>query len=330
MRKLSESFPEILDEMAAKMLDTIKEDAFSGHLEENRQDVRGFEERLKKLWGEPLDLLELYISLAMEAGSEFNDAYRNDSVNAGDAVFHALIQLHARACQMSSAILVLLNSGYADDAEARWRSLHEIAVISCFLCQRGQVLAEKYLRHEVIQQYKLACEHQEHYARLNDEPIPQEEFDNLKSLRDKLVDQFGDEFKGPYGWAACELGIKRPNFSDIEKITGLNHWRPRYRMASDNVHANSHGTIHRLGLYLAEGKVLLVGPSFARLVDPGHSTAISLNQVTTTLLSTRTSVGAAVSSAMPCKLVDEIGDSFLRAHHQFESSALTVRSSETS
>lgn len=325
LRKIEESIPEICDEMAEVMLDTIKEDVSSGLLEEMRQDRRGFEQRLRKLWGEPLDLLEMFIAAALEAGSEFNEKHRKDSVAANDAVFHALTQLHARACQISSAILVLLNSGFADDADARWRSLHEIAVVSCFLCDRGQELAERYLYHEVIQQYKLACEHQKHYRRLNDEPISQEEFDNLETLRNKLVCQFGDQFKGPYGWAANELGVGRPNFTDIEKETGLGHWRPHYKMASDNVHANSHGAVFRLGLYLAEEKVLLAGPSDARLVDPGHSTAISLNQVTTALLSTRTSLDSIVVSAMLTKLEREIGESFLQAHHQFEANTLEGR-----
>jgi hypothetical protein len=35
--------------------------------------------------------------------------------------------------QIFNEILVLLKSGYADGANSRWRSLHELAVISFFL-----------------------------------------------------------------------------------------------------------------------------------------------------------------------------------------------------
>ena len=192
-------------DLLAKVL-TIKKDAFSSNLEAYKQEMRGFEERLRALWGEPLDLLELFIGLALEAGSAFNSKYRNDSVRANDAVFEALTQLHARACQVSSAILVLLESGFADDADARWRSLHEIAVVSNFVCQGGKKLAERYLLHEVIQQYKLASVHQRHKDRLNEEEISQEEFDNLETLRNDLVAKFGDQFKYDYGWAASEFG----------------------------------------------------------------------------------------------------------------------------
>ena len=328
LKNLGGSMSEISDEVAESLLDKIKKAAFSGSLEENRQEIRGFEERLRGLWGEPLDLLELFIGLALEAGSVFNSEYRNDSVRTNDEVFHALTQLHARACQVSSAILILLKSGYADDAVARWRSLHEISVVSSFICQHGQELAERYLLHDVIQQYKLACEHRSYKGRINEEPISQEEFDKLETVRNKLVDQFGDQFKQDYGWAARELGGARPTFRALEEQVDLDHWRPYYRMASDNVHANSHGTIHRLGLYLSKEKVLLAGPSNARLAGPGHSTAISLSQVTTTLLSTSVSLDVIVVMGMLAKLLDEIGDSFLRAHHQFKVAALEKRDSE--
>ncbi|MXX27370.1 MAG: hypothetical protein F4Z82_18210 [Caldilineaceae bacterium SB0668_bin_21] len=328
LRKLGESMPEICNEIADDILDTVKKDAFSGRQEENRQIIRGFEGRLRDLWGKPLDMLELFIGLALEAGSAFNIENRDDASKANDYVFYALIRLHARACQVSSAILLLLKSGYADDAYARWRSLHEIAVVSSFISQHGQELAERYLLHEVIQQYKLACEHRNYQSRISEEPIPQEEFDILERRRKDLLDRFGNQFKEDYGWAAIELGVARTNFRAIEEQTGLDHLRPYYKMASDNVHANSHGTNHRLGSYLFKEKVLLAGPSSASLADPGHSTAISLSQTTTILLSTRVSVDAIVVMRILANLVDEIGDSFLRAHHQHRNAASKRSDSE--
>ena len=329
LRKLGESMPEVCNEIADDILDAIKKDAFSGLQEENRQVIRGFEERLKGLWGEPLDLLELFIALALEAGSAFNIENRDDASKENDAIFYSLIRLHARACQVSSAILVLMKSGYADDAYARWRSLHEIAAVSSLICKYGQDLAERYLLHEVIQQYKLACEHRKVQGRINEEPIPQEEFDNLKDHRNRLLDRFGKQFKEEYGWAAFELGVARPSFRAIEERAGLDHLRPYYKMASDNVHANSHGTNHRLGSYLNNEKVLLAGPSNASLADPGHSTAISLSQITTTLLSTSVSVDAIVVMRILANLLDEIGESFLRAHHQFVAHSQNSRNPES-
>jgi len=322
---LNEMVSEVSDETAENVLETIKKNAFSGHLESEREEIRQFEKRLKEHWAEPLDLLELFIRLALEAGDDFNKEYGEDAVVSNDAVFEALTRLHARACQVSSAILVLMKAGYADDADARWRTLHEIAVVSNFVSQHGQGLAERYLLHEVIQQFKLAREHQTFHSRINEEPISHEEFGELEALQKELVSQFGKQFKEDYGWAAEELGVDRPTFRMIEEQVNLDHLRPYYRMASDNVHANSHGAYFKLGLHLIEEKVLLAGPSNAGLADPGHSTAISLNLVTLDLLNTRLSFDALVAMKMFTVFVDEIGESFLKAHHEYEAITLAKR-----
>ena len=72
----------------------------------------------------------------------------------------------------------------------------------------------------------------------------------FKSEHDNLVRRFGKDYKKPYGWAASAIGIKSPSFDQIERHIGLDHMRPYYGMASDNVHANSHGALFRIGLGL--------------------------------------------------------------------------------
>ena len=183
---VSNMVPGLADSVAESMLATIRRDA-PARLEERRQIRQQFEERLWHHWQKPLHLLDLFISIAIEAGNEFNREIRSTGAGLGDAVFESLTRLHARACQISSAISVLLKSGYADDAHARWRSLHEIAVVSQFICKEGKCVAEKYLLHDAIQRYKLAKRHKEHAERINDEPLSQQEFDKLKARHDSLV-----------------------------------------------------------------------------------------------------------------------------------------------
>ena len=269
-----------VDSIADSILVRLKQNAPS-MLKQKWRDQCQFEKRLKKSWERPLDLLDLFISIATEAGSHFNHEFQPVAARSGDSLFEALTIMHARACQVSSAILVLLRSGYADDADARWRTLHEISVMGYFISKHGQELAEKYLLHDTIQRYKLACQHQKYKERINEEPITKDEFDSLKSERDQLVNRFGKSFKEEYGWAASEIRKDYPSISDIEDQVGLEHMRPYYRMASDNVHANSHGSYSRIGLSqsLHDDGVILAGASNLGLVDPGHSTAISLNQV---------------------------------------------------
>ncbi len=322
---IAETIPDIAESTAESMLAKIKDDAATG-LKEKWDYQQQFEERLRKHWGKSLELLDLFISLATEAGDEFNQTFRDEAARSNDAVFKALTLLHARACQVASATLVLLRSGYADDAHARWRALHEIAVVALFISERGRTVAERYLLHDTVQRYKLALKHRRHAKALQEEPITRKEFEALKAERDKLVARFGTPFKEYYGWAASTLGKKRPTIADIEDSVDLEHWRPYYEMASDNVHANAHGAYYRLGSSLRPGEILLAGPSNAGLADPGHSTAISLNQITMVLLATKPTLDNIVISNILLKLVDEIGEAFLQAHRELEALEAESRS----
>ena len=316
---VEDMIPGLVDETASLIMARIRTDAPSG-LKDRQRDRRGFEKRLNDRWKYPLELLDLAIALSTEAGTEFNRKYRNEAVGSGDAVFEVLTRLHARGCQVSGEVLALLRSGFADGAHARWRSLHEMAVVASLIEQHGQELAERYLLHEPMQQYKLACEYQRFFDRLDVEPPPKEDLDELRVRRDELIDRFGESFKGDYGWAASAIGSNRPTMSDIEQQVQLDHMRPYYRMASDNVHANAHGAHFRLGLHSAqEKKVLLAGPSNLGLADPGHSTAISLLQITTNLLATQPVFDCAVTMKVLEELTNEVGEAFLKVHQELES-----------
>ena len=89
-------------------------------------------------------------------------------------------------------------------------------------------------------------------------------------------------------------------------------------MASGNVHPNSHELYFRLGLASHQRDVILVGPSNMGLADPGHATAISLNQTTAVLLATRSTADCKVFSIVLQDLVNEIGKSFLKVHQIVE------------
>jgi len=48
-------------------------------------------------------------------------------------------------------IAVLLRSGYADGAHARWRTLHEISVVAALLKEHGEELAERWWCHVAVE-----------------------------------------------------------------------------------------------------------------------------------------------------------------------------------
>ena len=320
VKRLTELAPTFVESAAATFLNQIKKDAKVG-LRRQRRERQGFERRLDKHWAKPLHLLELTVEIAQEVAEGIADQVAAGEVSVDKHTFRALWAIHARACQMSRAILALLRSGFADDAHARWRSLHELAVVGNFIGKHGEVVAERYLLHEAVQQRKLARAYKEHEDRARLEPFTQAEIGVLDERCETLVARFGKGFNEDYGWAASALGIKRPSLAEIERAAQLDHLRPYYRMASDNVHANSHGAFYKLGGFSPDLDILLAGPSNMGLADPGHGAALSLTQITAALVSTAPTLDSLTELTVLELLQEETGAAFLQAHKDAEAIA---------
>lgn len=317
MSALKDEYPTIVEEIADLMLEQIKRNATSQVLG-YRKERKAFEVRLEKHWRLPLRLLEIFHMIVLEAGEEFNKHYRSAGSADNDIVFDVLTRLHARACQIGSEVIVLLKAGLADGAHARWRTLHEVAIVAMFIDKHGQDVAERYLRHGIVESYKGALQYRKHYVELGLEPLADEDFDKIQSEYQKALTDFGLEFKSEYGWAASALKKNRPTFSDIEEAVNLEKWRGHYKMASHNVHANPKGITFKLGLSRNGRDILLAGVSNRGLADPAHGTALSLLQITSTLLLTKSNIDTLVRCRILMKLEKEIGDEFLKVHNELD------------
>lgn len=254
------------------------------------------------------------IVIASEAGGSFNHTFRTSAAQQQNFVFDALTRLHARACQIAYEILTLLKAGYADGAHARWRTLHEISVIGYFIAEAGQDTAEAYLLHTVVESYKASQLYQDYSTQLGYEPLPQQELDQTTLAYEAALNRFGRSYAGEYGWASQALrsrGINEAHFRSIEKAVNLSHWRPYYKMASHNVHANPKGILFKLGSRSENRQVLLAGPSDTGFTDPAHSTAISLHHITVALLTFEPTIDQLVVVSILQTLIDEIGEAFL-------------------
>jgi hypothetical protein len=315
--KLERLVPEIIEEMTAPILSGLKKD-MPAMLKAHRKDVKGFENRLHIDWKKPFDLFEAFLKLAFEAGDEFNNEFRRDEAETGNYVLDALTRLHARACQIASEVLVLLKSGFADGAHARWRSLHEIAVVASFIKTHGNEVAERYLLHDNIESFKAASLYNKYCEVLGDEPISQIEYDSIKAVCDGLIARFSSSYKNNYGWAAAALNKDNPNFCDIEENSGLDHLRPYYKLASHNVHANPKGVMFRLGLLGNAQNILLAGPSNYGFTDPAQGTVFSLGLITVTLLTVKPTIDNLVLSNILLKLETKIGNEFFKVQKEIE------------
>ena len=317
IKNLEKEIPQLINETAELILSGLKKN-MPEMLKNYRKDKKGFEKRLQNDWKHPFDLFEAFLVLAYEAGDEFNTEFRKEESDAGNFVFEALTRLHARACQIAQEVLVLLKSGFADGAHARWRTLHEIAVVASFIKAHGNEVAERYLLHDNIESYKAANLYLKYYESLGDEPIPQDEYDSIKQVYDKLINRFGISYRNNYGWASSVLKIDNPHFSDIEKNSELDHLRLYYKLASHNIHANPKGIFFRLGLLGNDQDILLAGPSNFGFTDPAQGTVISLGFITITLIMTKPTIDNAVLSNILLKFESEIGDEFLKIQKEIE------------
>ena len=252
-------------------------------LKEIKSERRKFIDYHNKIWGKPLDLLDALISLSLELGDEFSQKFISDSSNDNDIVFHVLKRLHARGCQVSSEILTLLRGGFADGAHARWRTLHEISVIAQFISANDADLAERYLAHSAVVDYRRALQYRKHSDDLSYAPMSDEDFNTIKSAYDEVLKRYGGNFKSEYGWASEVLGNPKPNFTNIEEKANESHMQPFVKLAHVNIHAGSKGIFYRLGSP-PNDDLLVAGASVFGVGEPGQNTAYTLNKLTSTLL----------------------------------------------
>lgn len=315
LEKLVDAIPEKLTEMLSQLPDqvlaSIKITAEQG-LEERRMNHAEFVARNVARWKEGFDALELLLEIATEAGDSFSTRHRPDAAQRGDLTFDVVVRLHAKGCLISKEILALLKNGFADGAHARWRALHEISVTAMFLAKHGEAATQSYVDFEFVEAYRGASQHNRYASRINSPAFTVVEMANIKEQFDLMVEKHGDEFGKPYGWARKFIPKGNPTFFALEEEVGLDHWRPYYRWASQNIHANVKSIQSSLGLSEAKESMLQVGPSNSGMADPACSTAISLTGLTCAMLCLSANVDDLVSLKMLLALSDEVGETFIR------------------
>jgi hypothetical protein len=279
---VTKAIPQTLSESATLIADSVDRSR-PRLLRERRRLEAGFQKRLHRTWAEGIDRLETLVHAFMEFGEKYyQDGFHPDG-DESPALFRALSELHARSCRVAGEILCLMKAGFADGALARWRTLHEIAVVAQFLGKHGEATAERYLLHDAVRTSRAAERFAVHSAAMGWEPVDEDELRSLRAERDALVQRFGKAFRTDLGWAADVLSKERPGLDDLEADLGLAHWRSFYGWASDGVHAGP-GGLRPTGIQDHGEAFLVAGPTNAALADPGQYTALSLAQILSALI----------------------------------------------
>ena len=250
----------------------------------NEKELKGFLKRNNLRWKNGFSLLGIFIEICLETGSEYNTLYRPDAAETQDYVFEAIIMNHAKSCLIAREVYCLLTNGFSDGANARWRTLHELAVISNFISEHGQECAKKYLEHQYVELYYEMKTARKYESKNNRQGPSDKLYKKCEDIYNDLVSKYGKGFKKKgYGWAANYLAGQDANFANIESSVKLDHWRPYYGDASQYLHGGAAGT-PKLALEECSTNILLVGQSNSGMVEPGHSTALSLALATIPIL----------------------------------------------
>lgn len=285
-QSVCEATQEVVTTLLQSLVDSWKSQS-SSILEKQQKGNSTHRKMVEQIWSAPLTLLEMLLSISFDLGSTFNEYYRPTAAEENDYIFEALTRLHSRGCQIGAEALLLLRHGFGDGAHARWRTLHEICVEAIYISQREIEVAEKYLLHSTISDYRISSEYKKHYARIGYAPPDKKEIKDIYNARSELISQFGKLYKYDYGWATSKEDNKAPTFADLEKSVGLEHMRPFYKLANINVHSGSKGAIFRLGSPPSDKELLVAGPSIYGLGEPGQNIAYSFFLLTSTLLLSR-------------------------------------------
>lgn len=244
-----------------------------------QSQVEAFRDNLEDRWGEGLDLLRMLLTCCREVGGKAHKRHRRSKSKQRIFRRFVLTRLHVRACQVTDEIITLLENGFADGAMARWRTLHELAVVATVIADGDEKLAERYVNHDFVDVKRQADDYQRVQVPMGHPPISARELRKINTQYEAALERYGQTFASPYGWAAEKLNSKRPTFDNLQEEAGRGSMSSLYKMASYNVHAGARSMFHRLAT-MGDEDLLLSGRSNAGLVEPARNTAHSLMLIT--------------------------------------------------
>lgn len=318
LKDLLDRIPEIaigvIEATSPKIAEMVKKEWLSNGLQREQELVRAHRSDVWKIWREPLQLLWLVVDLGCRTSENIARLTGNETERP-----HArevMVRLHTRGVRISKEILSLLQSGFADGAAARWRTLHETTVVAYFISKHGEDCARRYLAHDAVELHRAAKNYIKCSGKLGQASLPDEDLATINQEYAEVVAEFGTEFRKEYGWAAPFLAKKRITFVDLEAEVDFASLRFDYGLASQEVHAGARALFANLGII--EESMLLRGPSVYGLSDPGSNTARSLILLTATCVQVHPIMDAQVSSYLMMLLGEEASRLFTEVESRLD------------
>jgi hypothetical protein len=282
------------------------------------------DEGVGKYWHEALLKVSLLVSLSNQIHHFIGEKAKMGRFVERKELLESLMRLQGKACQISNEVLVLATHGYAGGALARWRSLHEIDVISAILVKYGNDLAIRFLDYYDVEMAQLYVDLLPSFSKRLNLPNPDAKITNtLKDRRVAHCKIHKEHFSKKDGWARTVC--KDPSFVNLEKEVGQDYLRFLYKLASSSVHPGAFTSRFDLGVpYIGRDQVLL-GPSIHGIYFPIHFMAITLVSIDTRILAIDTSPRSWILRGLLDAILMDIGKELDRCVKSYESKEFKPR-----
>jgi hypothetical protein len=244
---------------------------------DEKKFIAGFKSRLEERYDVGLNKLRMMVTMAREWAEDLKN--RKIAEQGKFSILDdVLFRLHVRACQIVTEVVTLLESGLADGAMARWRTLHEVSTVATFIYFHGENAAIRYRDYQIVESKRGADLYKTNHEAFGYKALSKRDCAKIDSAFKRIIEKHEPLFAEEYGWAGTYLPGGRANFAKIEAAVGIPEMRSVYKLASYNVHASPKGAFYRIGALEGSG-ALIAGHSNAGLTEPAQNTVVSFTKL---------------------------------------------------
>lgn len=246
-QEISEAIKEVMDDTnnIVMSLDDENEiiDIFNTFAYKKREEMRvkfnGFLNRLENYYGLEFFYLEAVDILSRDLLYLFEKHFNN--MRKTSQIVNLLCLQYERALTIFSEIVYLLKGGFANGALTRFRTLHELTVITEFIYEHGEEAADRYLDYRYVMEKRDIDYKEKELGIIEDD---KEFIKELNINLDRIKKEKGNEFvnsRNDYIWAKPFLKLnpnQKPTFHQIFKVTrSEKQGGKQYKDASNNIHS---------------------------------------------------------------------------------------------
>lgn len=179
------------------------------------RDYCNSRKQIEKMYRQGFTVLEGFFDFTYELGSIL-DTYIPQPQKP--FLQFVLLRVHEKALKVARESKIMLENGSASGAMARWRTLFEFSVVANLLLKFPD-LAQKYIDHSKVDDYKYAKKLVEYKDQLNLYDYNLDAFSEIETEYKAVTQKYGWNGKNSYEWAKND-SIKAPNLFELAKAVG--------------------------------------------------------------------------------------------------------------